>query len=401
MNQAQLKKLDTLFENEIAHCRITDAAIQIEHKGSVCFTSFYGGAQKNSIYKIYSMTKPITATALMMLYENGAFDLDDPVSKFLPSFGQMKVVVPAGADTSCAKGLEVTKRGTLVRDAQTVMTIRHLLNMTSGMVYPGDNTPAEKEVIDAQAELRDRVEKGESLSNIDVCVRLGQCPLEFDPGTNWKYGTSADIIGGLVEIISGMQFGEFLRQHLFEPLGMVDTWFSVAPQKMSRLIHPYSRKQPDGHLEPVNHDQLVWMGQDHPEQEVTFQSGGGYLYSTLEDYCRFARILTNGGTVNGKRYLGRKTVDFMHQGQLTDGQKKRYWLTEQGYDYANLMRTLVEPQKTGCGTAGEFGWDGLAGTYFFIDQIENLQVVYMQQILEGPDVSLRRKIRNIIYSALE
>jgi CubicO group peptidase (beta-lactamase class C family) len=401
MNKAQLQRLNDLFADEIAHNRITDAAIQVEHKGKVCFTNYYGKSNDKSIYKIYSMSKPITSTAFMMLFERGMVDLDDPVSKYIPSFGHMKVVVPDGYDTSKATGLETTKRGTLIMDSKVTMTVRNLLNMTSGMVYPGDWSKAEKEVIDAQTDLRDRVVKGEKLTNIDTCVRLSQCPLEFEPGSGWKYGTSADIIGGLVEVISGMKFGDFLKKEIFEPLGMADTWFSVPVEKLPRLIKPYTRKQPDGHLEPVSQGQLEWMGQVHPEQEVAFQSGGGYLYSTLEDYSRFARVLLNGGTAAGKHFLGRKTVEFMHTNQLTDEQRKMYWLNDQGYGYANLMRTLMNPEKTGNGSVGEFGWDGLAGTYFFIDQKEDLQVVYMQQICDGGDANLRRKFRNIIYSALD
>src|SRR5574344_2921532 len=143
------------------------------------------------------------------------------------------------------------------------------------------------------------------------------------------------------------------------------------------------------------------MGQVHPEQEVSFQSGGGYLYSTLEDYSRFARRLPNGGMTAGKRFLCRKTVEYMHIDHLTDEQRKTYWLNDQGYGYANLMRTMVHPEKTGNGSVGEFGWDGLAGTYFFIDPKEELQVVYMQQICDGGDANLRRKLGNIIYSALD
>src|SRR5574344_2647911 len=370
MNKLQLEKLNELFEDEIAHNRITDAAIQVEHKGKVCFTNYYGKSNDKSIYKIYSMTKPITSVAFMMLFEQGKIDLDDPVSKYLPFFEHLKVVVPDGFDTGKATGLETTKRGTLIMDSKVTMTVRHLLNMTSGMVYPGDWSKAEKEVIDAQTELRERVAKGEKLTNLDTCKRLSECPLEFEPGTGWKYGTSADMVGGLVEAVSGMKFGDYLKKYIFEPLGMQDTWFNVPVQKLGRLIKPYTRKQPDGHLEPVSQGQLEWMGQVHPEKEVSFQSGGGYLYSTLEDYSRFARILTHDGSAAGRRFLGKKTVEFMHEDQLTEAQRPMYWLNDQGYGYANLMRTMIHPEKTGCGSVGEFGWDGLAGTYFFVDPKE-------------------------------
>src|SRR5574344_1942211 len=401
MNKSQLQKLDSLFADEIAHNRIKDAAVQVEHKGKVCFTNYYGASNEKSIYRIYSMSKPITSVAFMTLFEQGKFDLDEPVSKYLPFFAHMKVLVPTDFDTSKATGLEVTKNGTLIMDSKVPMTLRNLLNMTSGMVYPGDWGKAEKEVLDEQTELKERIDKGENFSNIDICKRLAECPLAFEPGTGWIYGTSADVVGCLVEVISGMNFGEYLKKTIFEPLGMSDTWFNVPTEKLSRLIKPYTRKQPDGHLEPVSKDQLVWMGQDKPDDKVIFQAGGGYLYSTLEDYSRFARILMNGGTVDGKRFLGRKTVEFMHQNQLNENQMKMYWLADQGYGYANLMRTMIDPEKTGNGTSGEFGWDGLAGTYFFIDPKEELQVVYMQQICDGGDANLRRKFRNIIYSALD
>lgn len=401
MNIEKLNKLNELFADEIAHKRITDAAIQVEHKGQVCFTNYFGKSDKDSIYRIYSMTKPITSTAMMMLFEQGKFDLDEPVSRYLPFFADMKVVVPDGYDTGNATGLETTKRGTLIMDCPVQITIRNILNMTSGLVYPGNwGGKAEYEMFDVQQQLYKEYDSNEPLTGMDVMKRLASCPLAFVPGTGWLYGISADVCGVLVEAVSGMKYGDFLKQNIFEPLGMKDTWFSVPKEKLPRLIHP-SHRLPDGTLVPADDGQMLWLGQLNPDKEQVFQSGGGYLYSTLEDYSRFARILMNGGTVNGKNFLGRKTVDFMHQNQLTPEQLKMFWLANEGYGYANLMRTMMNPEKTGNGTAGEFGWDGLAGTYFFIDPKEELQVVYMQQIGEGADPNLRRKFRNIIYSALE
>ncbi len=400
MNYSKLKELDDLFAKEISLNKIKDASIHVEHKGKVVFENFYGNAKPRSIFKIYSMTKPITSVAAMILLERGVIDLEESVSRYIPEIcaRNQTVIVKENEKEYGKENLKKSSRGNLLRPCGKDVKIRDLLNMTSGMMYPNPCEPF-NEVNDVQSDMERRIAGGEKFDNTKVAVELALAPLAFEPGEDWLYGTSADILGIVIEKASGMNFGEFLRKEIFQPLKMQDTWFHIPAEKMSRWMKPYSRKE-DGHLEDVSPEMLAWLGQTDPTQEVIFQSGGGYLYSTLEDYTNFAHMLVNGGKFEDKQIISPKTIEYFGISQLNEKQMKSYWLADQGYGYANLMRVMLHPEMSGFGSVGEFGWDGLAGTYFLIDPKEELMVVYMQQIKEGGDPVLRRKYRNIIYSSI-
>ncbi len=386
MNQEKLSLLNTLFAAEIEENRIQGASVLIEHKGKLEFSAVYGGDKDDSIYKIYSMTKPITTVAVMQLYEKGLIDLYDPVEKYLPGFAHMKV--------STAKGLV---------DAKTSITIRQLMNMTSGLVYPGDNSEPERVMAELQVDLHERAVKGEPFSNLDICNELAKAPLLFQPGEGWHYGISADIAAAVVEVVTGVPYGEYLKSAIFEPLEMKDTGFYVQPDQMHRLAVMYSRMDEEGHLRKANEKELEWLNLYAPDRPPYIESGGGGLYSTMEDYRHFAQMLLNKGEYNGKRILGRKTVEFISKNQLNDLQMK--WVdfdSIEGYGYGNFMRVMLQPERGASnGSVGEYGWDGLPGTYFMIDPEEELMLVYMQQIQQGADLTLRRKMRQIVYGALE
>ncbi len=394
MNYSKLKRLDELFAHEIEAGRLCDAAIYVEHKGKRVFENFYGTAKADSIFKIYSMTKPITSVATMILLERGIIDLEDDVKKYLPNVcaANQRVI-----EKNVATG-EKSSRGNFLKAATKEIKIRNLLNMTSGMVYPNENEPF-NETNDVQTEIKRALAAGENLGTVEIAEKLALAPLAFEAGEGWLYGTSADLLGALIEKATGRKFGDFLRCEIFEPLEMKDTDFYVPQEKIKRWMKPWSRKT-DGHLEDVEPKVLEWMGQANPCEKVKFESGGGYLYSTLEDYSHFVHMLSNGGAYKGKQILGRKTIEYFGVNQLNERQMKSFWLADQGYGYANLMRVMLHPEMSGLGSVGEFGWDGLAGTYFFVDPKEELSLVYMQQIKEGGDPVLRRKFRNIVYSAL-
>lgn len=386
MNQERLKLLDVLFEREMKEERIKGASLIVEHKGKTVFRNVYGSDRENSIYKVFSMTKPITTAAFMILYERGLVDIFDPVSKYLKGYEHMQV--------STTRGLA---------DADRPVTLKHLLNMTSGLVYPGTESEPERIMDDLYRKLHEKAVQGADMSNLDIINALGSVPLLFQPGDAWHYGISADVIAGVVEVVTGVTYGEFLKKEIFEPLEMKDTGFYVKEKEFHRLAQMYSRIDEKGRLLEADEKAYAWLNMYAPTKPPYIESGGGGLYSTLEDYSHFVQMLAAKGTYHGKRILGRKTVEYISADQLTEEQRKTINFDSiVGYSYGNFMRIMKDPAEAGSnGNVGEYGWDGLPGTYFFVDPREELTLVYMQQIEQGADQELRRKMRQIIYAALD
>lgn len=386
MQKEQLKQLDALIESEMQKERLKGASLLVEHRGKREFQNRYGSDREDSIYKVFSMTKPITTVAFMMLYERGLVDLFEPVSKYLKGYGHMKVA---------------TARGLVESD--TPITLKHLLNMTSGLVYPGNASEPERIMEELYQELHEKAVKGANMSNLDIINALGRVPLLFEPGKGWHYGISADVIAGVVEVVTGVPYGKFLQKEIFEPLEMKDTGFYVKEEEFHRLAKMYSRIDEAGRLREADEKTYAGLNMYAPTKPPYIESGGGGLYSTLEDYSHFAQMLVSKGTYRGRRLLGRKTVEYISQNQLTDIQKSSiYFGGFEGYSYGNFMRIMMDPAEAGSnGSIGEYGWDGLPGTYFLIDPKEELVFVYMQQIEQGADQELRRKMRQIIYAALD
>ena len=256
---------------------------------------------------------------------------------------------------------------------------------------------------DIRIELHERAVSGEKFSNVDICNELGKAPLLFHPGEGWKYGISADVAAAIVEVVTGVPYGEYLKKTVFEPLDMKDTGFFVEESQIGRLATMYSRIDAQGHLRESDERALEWLNLYAPTKPPYIESGGGGLYSTLEDYTHFVRMLAADGCYQGKRLLGRKTMEYIRKNQLNDLQMS--WIdfdSIEGYGYGNFMRIMLKPQMAGSnGSVGEYGWDGLPGTYFMVDPKEELILVYMQQIEQGADLALRRKMRQIVYGAIE
>lgn len=386
MKKQKLEYLNQLFAKEMQENRIKGAAIRIFSKGEMVFDQIYGTDKPDTIYKIFSMTKPITAVAAMILYERGMLDLYEPVSKYLPAFKEMKVVGENGLE-----------------DCKQPIRIRNLMNMTSGLMYPDKTGMSELCMMQIEKEIQDRVESGEKLSNVEICSMFAKSPLKFEPGKRWAYGTSTDIVGAIIEVITGEPYSSFLKREIFEPLQMVDTAFYIDESKKKRLAKVYTRIDEAGHLKEVGEEHLRILGLAEPCERPVFESAGGGLYSTVEDYSHFAMMLLGNGTYKGTEIIGRKTVDFLRTNQLTPTQEAAiYFDSLYGYSYGNFMRVLVDKSAASSnGSIGEYGWDGLPGTYFCVDPEEELAVIYMQQIAEGADQSLRRKMRQIIYGAID
>lgn len=336
---------------------------------------------RDSIFRLYSMTKPITGLAAMILMEKGEIDLCDPVSKFLPGFKNQRAV---------GNGiLEPVVRETTIKD---------LLSMTSGLVYPGDKDLAEQATSELFVEVDKRLLGDNPMTTMDMMNALGKCPLAFQPGKLWRYGTSADVLGAVIQVASGLSFGEFLKQHIFGPLGMNDTDFYVPANKRNRLVKTYQNDE-TGELKLYTGNHLGVS--NAMDQKPAFESGGAGLVSTIVDYSKFTSMLMNEGCFEGSRIIRPATYQYFINSTLTTEQKKGFdWFTLGGYDYGNLIRIMTDPAKAG-GMASpmEYGWDGWLGVYFTNCPKEDMTILFMTNKKDAGTMPLTRKLRNIILSA--
>ena len=341
---------------------------------------------RDTIFRLYSLTKPMTAVAVMMLLEEGRLDLLTPVSQFFPSFQEQYYICDG-------KKIPV----------QTPVQIRHLLNMTSGLTYPG-GTDDEADVRTGALidEVIAKLHTQEALTTSEIVERLGEIPLLFEPGTRWNYGLSADVLGAIVEKVSGMRFGEFLKKRIFEPLGMSHTAFYVPQEDQELLAKVYDWDGQEGRLAEREPDHLGVS--TRMEREPAFESGGAGLASTIDDVARFTNMLTaHGKAADGTRLISEKTWEYLTGGKLDESQRSgMIWENLPGYNYGNLMRVLEEPQKcVSLGTKGEYGWDGWLGAYMVNDPENGLTLLIMNQRMNTGTTLYTRKMRNIVFSALE
>lgn len=349
--------------------------------------------QRDSIIRLYSNSKVFTNVALMTLYEQGKFLLDDPLEKYLPEFADPQVGFFTGNGVYS------------LRPARQSIRIRDLMSMASGLPYDahiagGAYTLTHAALKDMLVEL----EKGEGYSVRDFSRHIARIPLLFDPGTSWSYGYSHDIIGALIEVIADMDFEDYLRKAIFEPLGMKDTGFFISDEKRHRLSRMYTPKNERGEIFPVT-DWDVAYDANH-----RYKSGGGGLLSTMEEFGRFANMLSMGGKLEGVRIIGRKTIDLMRENHLNDDQLSAFraahangWEFLSGYGYGLGVRTLINKAEAGAnGSIGEFGWAGAAGTYMLADPQEQFSVTYVQQVLPNPyEGYCHPRIRALAYALLD
>lgn len=338
---------------------------------------------RDTVFRLYSMTKPVTATAAMILLEEGRIDLYDPVSDFLPGFREQNVMTNGA--------LTPVKRPVVIQD---------LLNMTSGLTYPGEGCPSELHTNQLMDEVITRMSSPQALTTCEIMNRLGEIPLAFQPGEKWQYGMSADVLGAVIEVVSGMRFGDFLRQRIFEPLNMNDTGFFVPTKKQSRLAKVY---QDNGEGLEEFHFPHLGISNDM-KTPPAFESGGAGLVSTIDDYARFAQMLLHKGSLGNVSLLSPQTVTFMTQAHLSPALDPYVWQWESlsGCSYANLMRIMKDPGAAiSISRAGEFGWDGWLGTYMTVDPADDMILLLMQQKTDTGTTPYTRKIRNVVFSALD
>jgi CubicO group peptidase (beta-lactamase class C family) len=341
----------------------------------------------DTIFRIYSMTKPVTCAAALTLFEEGKFSLEEPVSTYIPAFQNLKVY--AGQD----------EQGIKTVDVQSPVTIRQLFTHTAGLGYGILEGPVED--LFRQSGIFDAATLTPVFPLEKMVEKITQLPLAFQPGTTWSYSLSHFVLGYLVSLISGMPFDEYLRQRIFEPLGMGDTGFWVPPEKQERLTAIYAYEEP-GKL------RLIEKAPDSPfARPAVAPAGGEGLVSTVGDYMRFARMLLNGGTLDGARVLSRKTVELMRSNHLTPEllpfslPPTSFW--GHGYGLGGMMvldraagRTLL--------SNGTFGWAGAAGTDFFIDPQEDLAAVLMTQtqtLASSPTPPLWDLFERMVCAAIE
>ncbi len=395
MSEARLERITEHFGSHYVDTgKIAGCLVTVVRGGHVAYQRSLGLMDRernvpmaaDAIFRIYSMTKPIASVALMQLYERGMFQLLDPVRRYIPEWSTQQVG-------------EVHDDGsvTLVKP-QRPINMRDVLMHTTGL--PGGLFPDNP--IDADfAEARAALGSGQTLES--VTALLGRHPLKFHPGTHWNYGLSTDIVGRLVEILSGQRFDEYLRGELFEPLGMVDTEFFVPEDKQPRLAACYQYR-------PANTPRLM----EGPFangilRSRSYLSGAGGLVSTTADYVAFCHMLANGGQYNGRRVLGRKTLDLMTVNHLPGGATLRDMAVggfgEAGFEGVGFglgFAVGLGPAATAmAGSGGEFYWGGAASTAFWVDPVEDLFVVFMTQLFPSVAYPFRAQLRALVYQALD
>lgn len=379
LSSSQLARIEAVTQKHIEAGLVPGAVVLVVRKDKVAWHKTLGMRDRNAndpmrpdaIFRIYSMTKPIVSVAVMMLVEEGRLQISDPVSQYLPEMAHMKVGIES-TDESGKPALELAA-------AEREMTVQDLLRHTSGLIYGGRG----KSLVNAayiEAKIGDR-----DVSSQDFVSRVAKLPLRFSPGTRWEYGVSTDVLGRIVEVVSGKSLGEFLAERIFHPLGMVDTAFSVTSDKLARAAQPWQR--PGAPPMTPRFDVA---------QKPRFESGGGGLTSTMEDYLRFTLMLANGGTFENKRLIGRKTLEFMTADHVLRRPGRPPGL---GFGLGFEVRTQAGDAGLP-GSVGEYGWAGNAGTLFWIDPKEQLIAIYMVQVSDPDRIMLRNQFRTMVQSAI-
>ena len=391
----RLASVSALVDRYVAEGKLAGAQVQVAHRGEVALRHAVGRADvasdrplgDDAIYRIYSMTKPITSIALMQLYEQGRVLLEDPVSAHIPEFAEMQVFT--GGTPTAPK----------VRPAQTAMTVKDVLTHASGLTY-GFFFQNNLDAMYREDGLGDFQLPDYTLE--EGMRRLATKPLAFDPGTAWNYSMSTDVCGRLVEVISGMGLDEYFVEHITGPLGMADTAFHVPADKKHRFTSNYALTPDEPLLIVDSFDASPYLS------PPVFLSGGGGLVGTVDDYQRFVDMLLNGGELDGQRIIGRKTLEYMTINHLPEGktlnelgQSLFSEAVMEGMGFGLGFSTLVDPARNGAvSSGGEFAWGGAASTAFWVDPAEEITCVFMTQLMPSSSYPLRRELKATVYQAL-
>ena len=392
LSAARLARISGWMRGWVDSGKLPGMTVCVMRRGQLAFAETHGKAdvernkpmRPDTIVRIYSMTKPLTSTAIMMLYEEGRFQLDDPISKFIPAFKNPRVY--AGGSRGKIDSVP----------AEREITFRDLLTHTSGLTYGFmESTPVD-------AVYRDqKIDFGTATASLaDVVERLAAVPLIAQPGKAWNYSVATDVLGYLVQVISGQPFDVFLREKVLKPLGMLDTDFIVAKDKQERFATCYM---------PGKDGKLAVM--DDPTKSTYLAprkgySGGGGLAGTAGDYLRFCKFMLNKGELDGVRLLGRKTVELMTSnhlpGDMADMGMPRFSESPYyGIGFGLGFSVMINPAKAQIlGTAGEYAWGGAASTAFWCDPAEDMAVVLLTQLYPSSTYPIRRDLRVLTYQAI-
>lgn len=387
MSSERLQRMDQVLNEYIKMNAIPGAVVMVVRNGKVAHYKAYGysdvekktALKRDDIFRIASQTKAITSLAVMMLWEEGKFMLDEPVSKYIPEFKNPTVLMSFNPKDSSY----------VAEPAKSEITIRQLLTHSSGIDYAAIGS-AEFQSIYAKAGIPSGIGSADTKMILaDKMKILGKMPLKHQPGERWTYGLNTDVLGYLVEVWSGMTFDEFLRKRIFEPLGMKDTYFYQPVANHSRLVRLY-QGTPEGTIKKVETKAYDNFNVDYPNSKGSYFSGGAGLSSTVEDYAKFLQLFLKKGEYNGVRLLGRKTIELM----LTDQQIKGaqvglgFGLETKENDYQSVM------------SLGSFQWGGAFNTHYWADPKENLIAILYTNIYQTPHWSIGDKFKTLTYQAI-
>jgi len=389
MSATRLGRIDAMLQQAITAGDLPGAVALIARNGKIVFHKAYGHAdtqgkkimEKDAIFRIASQTKAITSTAVMMLWEEGKFQLDDPISKFIPEFAEAQVLETFNEADSSYTG----------RPADKAISIRHLLTHTSGIGYGVIDGDERFKKIYHKAGITDLFTT-EDIPISESVKKLAKLPLHHDPGAKFTYSEGLDVLGYLVEIVSGMPFDQFLRTRIFNPLGMDDTWFYLPQDKHSRLVKVQQKE--DGKWKPYP---ITFYDPDYPIKGAKrFFSGGAGLSSTAVDYAKFLQMYLNGGNFNGQRLLSITTVNSMMGNQVGD-----LWSGDKHYGLAFGVVTGAGEDKGGQGSEGTFDWGGYFNTQYFADPETGIIGVLMKQTQGPVNDQTGWKFRQMVFASVD
>lgn len=388
----RLERISEVSKSYLADEKVAGIATMVSRNGKIIYAKAFGERgvddsktlKIDDLFRIYSMTKPIVAVAAMQLYEKGMFHLSDPISKFLPELAELSVM---------------DEEGNLTPNKEPI-SMQQLLTHTAGFSYGFSNSKVDQEY--------NKAELWTSKDSDDFIKRVAALPLHYKPGERWHYSIAVDLTGVIVERLSGMGLDEYLQTHIFEPLGMVDTFFEVPKKKMNRFLPNHYYDYGEKSLKTVQETKEKYNAMSNYE-DVSMFSGGGGLVSTAMDYMLFMEALQNGGSLNGNRILGPKTLQYMIRNHLSGSIEQKGGAGENPLDEASnngfgfgLGFGLVTNSVNNSiiGSEGEYNWGGAAGTVFWIDPVENISVVSMIQLMSSP-WKLREDLKVAVYQALD
>lgn len=391
-SSTRLENITEWMERYVSAGKLPGAQTMVARGGEIVYSNWTGYAdverktnwQEDTIARFYSMTKPITSFALMSLYEKGLFHLDDPIEKFLPAFKNMRVM------KKNAQSIEDTEPCTVKP------IIHHLLTHCSGLTY--DFNLGVLESLYGE----EKMDFGPTRGNLEELVnRLAEFPLKFEPGSRWNYGVSTDVVGRIIEVISGKPFDRFIHDTILDPLGMKDTAFEIAPENLHRFASSYTPNA-DGGLKLVDNSQKTI----YEKGSVKGYSGGGGLLSTVSDYLKFADMIRLRGRYEDKQLLGSRTVDFITQNHMPGdlaamGQPVFSEVSFEGVGFGLGGWVMLDPPKAQMmGSPGDFGWGGMASTVFWVDPLEDLIVIFATQLMPSSFYPIRKELRAMVYQAI-